>query len=157
MTGWGTKGSLVWCRVRWKVGSDHPGGSVVKNLPANAGGLGLTPGWRRSPGSPGKSHGQRSLVGLQTTGLQKSWTWLSNQTTTRSGQRKFQRWYEPGCEDWEHKIKEEFKALHFLKRTIPVGMAAKERGYSMRKVGREGTGETWGFLPISQTLQASSG
>ena len=31
-----------------------PGGSVVKNLPANAGDMGLSPGLRRSPGrSPG--------------------------------------------------------------------------------------------------------
>ena len=46
---------------------------MVKNLPANAGDAGLIPGLRRSPGEgnsnltpvflPGKSHGQRSLVG----------------------------------------------------------------------------------------------
>ena len=54
-----------------------PGGSVVKNPPANAGDMGLIPGWGRSPGEdplekewepvpvflPGKSAGQRSLVG----------------------------------------------------------------------------------------------
>jgi len=50
-----------------------PGGSVVKNPPANAGDLGLNPWvgnipWRRkqqlSPAFlPGKSHGQRNLVG----------------------------------------------------------------------------------------------
>ena len=50
-----------------------PGGSGIKNLPAHAGDLGLIPGWGRSPGRgngqptpvflPGKSHGQRSLVG----------------------------------------------------------------------------------------------
>ena len=49
-----------------------PGGSVVKNLPANAEDAGLTPGSRRSPGRkwqptpvflPGKTHGQRSLAG----------------------------------------------------------------------------------------------
>ena len=54
-----------------------PGGSVVKNLPANAGDTGdagLTPGLGRSPGEgnewkltpvflPGKSHGQRGLTG----------------------------------------------------------------------------------------------
>ena len=49
------------------------GGSVVKNLPTNAGDLGLIPGWvRKIPWSrkwqptpvflPGKSHGQRSLM-----------------------------------------------------------------------------------------------
>ena len=31
-------------------GCGSPGGSVVKNLPANAGDLGLVPGLRRSPG-----------------------------------------------------------------------------------------------------------
>ena len=46
---------------------------MVKNLPANAGGLGSIPGSRRSPREedsnllpvflPGKSHGQRSLAG----------------------------------------------------------------------------------------------
>ena len=49
-----------------------PGGSAVKNLPANAGDVSLIPGLGRSPGDgngkctpvflPGKSHGQRSLV-----------------------------------------------------------------------------------------------
>jgi len=47
-----------------------PGGSVVKNLPANAGDTGSVPGLRRSPERkwqrtpillPGKSYGQRSL------------------------------------------------------------------------------------------------
>ena len=46
-------------------------GSVVKNLPANAGDQGSIPGSGRSPGGrngnplqlPGESHGQRSLVG----------------------------------------------------------------------------------------------
>ena len=50
-----------------------PGGSVVKNPPANSGDMDSIPGLRRSPGEgkwqttpvflPGKSHGQRSLVG----------------------------------------------------------------------------------------------
>ena len=50
-----------------------PGGSAVKDLPAIAedtGDKGSIPGWGRSPGGgkdntavPGKSHGQRSLVG----------------------------------------------------------------------------------------------
>ena len=55
-----------------------PGGSVVKHQPANTGDMGLIPGSGRSPGEgngnfpmvtpvflPGKSHGQRSLVGYQ--------------------------------------------------------------------------------------------
>ena len=48
-----------------------PGGSEVKNPPANAGDVGLIPGLRISPGEgkgnpiflPGKSHRQRSLGG----------------------------------------------------------------------------------------------
>ena len=49
------------------------GGLVVRNPPANAGNVGLTPGSARSPREgkwqstpvslPGKSHGQRSLAG----------------------------------------------------------------------------------------------
>ena len=47
------------------------GGSVVKNPPANAGDMGLISKLERSPGEgngnpaflPGKSHGQRSVVG----------------------------------------------------------------------------------------------
>ena len=57
-----------------------PGGSVIKNLPANAGGLGLIPGsgrcpfpgrkWQPTPVFlPGRSHGQRSLAGYSPWGL----------------------------------------------------------------------------------------
>ena len=52
---------------------DFSGSSVIKNPPANAGNVGSIPGSRRSPGEgkwqptavflPGKSHGQRSLMG----------------------------------------------------------------------------------------------
>ena len=48
---------------------DFPGGSVVKNSPANAGDVGLIPGSGRSPGEgnaiflPGKPHVWRSLLG----------------------------------------------------------------------------------------------
>ena len=54
-----------------KIGS-FPGGSAVKNLPANAGDVDLIPGSRRSPGGrngntpvflPEKSNGQRGLAG----------------------------------------------------------------------------------------------
>ena len=59
------------------------GGSVVKNLPANAGDVGLIPGWvRKIPWSrkwqptpvflPGKSHGQRSLMCYSPWGCKKS-------------------------------------------------------------------------------------
>ena len=54
-------------------GLGFPGGSVIKNPPANAGDVGSIPGLGRSPGEgngnplqhycPEKSHGQRSLVG----------------------------------------------------------------------------------------------
>ena len=33
-----------------------PDGSVVKNLPANAGDVGLIPGWERSPGERDGTH-----------------------------------------------------------------------------------------------------
>ena len=60
-----------------------PGGSVVKNLPANAGDLGLIPGSGRSPGKGNGNPLQYSCPGipwteepggLQSMGLQKSWT-----------------------------------------------------------------------------------
>ena len=65
-----------------------PGGTVVKNLPVNAGDardLCRLDSWvRKIPWSmkrqltpvswPGKSHGQRSLVGYSPWGSQKSWT-----------------------------------------------------------------------------------
>ena len=63
-------------------------GSVVKNLPANAGDKGLIPRLEMSPGEgnvpwrrkwqptpvilPGKSHGQRSLVGYIVYGVAES-------------------------------------------------------------------------------------
>ena len=50
-----------------------PGGSMVKNLPANVGDTDLIPGWGRSPGEGNgnslqyscleKCHGQRNLAG----------------------------------------------------------------------------------------------
>ena len=59
-----------------------PGGSVVKNLPANAGDAGSIPAWvgkipwRRTwqPTPiflPGTSHGQRSQMGYKSTGSQR--------------------------------------------------------------------------------------
>ena len=61
-----------------------PGGTVVKNLPANAGDTGATPGLGRSPeegnGNPlqdsclGKFHGQRRLVGYSPWDLKESAT-----------------------------------------------------------------------------------
>ena len=63
------------CRIKSKLLPSvvFPGGSVVKNLPANAENAGLTTESGRFPGEgewlptpvflPGKSHGQRSLAG----------------------------------------------------------------------------------------------
>ena len=70
-------GNLVMC-VMWR---GFPVGSVVKSLPVNAGDMGSIPGLGRSPREgnvdltpvflPGKSHGQRSLAGLQSMGSQR--------------------------------------------------------------------------------------
>ena len=57
-----------------------PGGSDGKESACNARDLGLIPGSRRSPGDgngtpvflPGKSHGQRSLVGYSLWGYKES-------------------------------------------------------------------------------------
>ena len=59
-----------------------PGDSVVKNLPANAGDMGLIPGLGRSPEGgngnpfpiflPGEYLGQRSLVGFSPWGHEES-------------------------------------------------------------------------------------
>ena len=57
-------------------------GSVVKNLPANAGGMGLPLGWKDPLEKkiltpvffPWKSHGQKSLVGYTVQGVAKSQT-----------------------------------------------------------------------------------
>ena len=60
---------------------DFPGGSVIKNPPANAGDKGLIPGPGRSPREgngnplqflPGKSHGWRSLAAYSSNGHQES-------------------------------------------------------------------------------------
>ena len=62
-----------------------------KESPCNAGDVGLIPGSGRNPWRrkwqpipvflPGESHKQRSLAGYSSWGC-KSWTWLSNSTTT---------------------------------------------------------------------------
>ena len=58
-----------------------PGASDSKKSACNAGDLGSIPGFERSPGEgngnppiflPGKSHGQRSLVGLNPLGCRES-------------------------------------------------------------------------------------
>ena len=63
---------------------DFPGGSVVKNLPSNAGDMGLIPELERYPGEGNgnplqysclgkKYHGQRSLTGYGPWGLKRVW------------------------------------------------------------------------------------
>ena len=68
-----------------------PGGSVVKNLPANAGDVGLIPGLGRSPVKGNGKLLQYSCLGnpmdrgaWQATvhGVTKNQTWISNWTTT---------------------------------------------------------------------------
>ena len=91
-------------RIRHDWATEHTGvkvgflgGSVVNNSPANAGDVDSIPGpgkipWRRKWQStpvflPEKSHRQRSLEGSM--GSQKSWTRLSDYTTT-AGDSKVQ-------------------------------------------------------------------
>ena len=68
------------------------GGSVVKNLPANAGDSGSIPGLGRSPGKGNGNPLQYSCLGnpmdrrawwATVHGAAKSWTGLSNSTTAR--------------------------------------------------------------------------
>ena len=82
------KAKEIWINYGLYLG--FPGDSVVKNLPANAGDEDLIPGSGRCPGEgnwqptlvflPGKSHGQRSLVGYSPRGCKESDTteWLNN-------------------------------------------------------------------------------
>ena len=80
------QGRKIKTLVRNKEG--FPGGSVVKNLPANAGDAGSVLGLGRSPGRgddsplqyslPRKSHWTEEPARRQSTGLQKSQTWLSD-------------------------------------------------------------------------------
>ena len=66
------------------INMGFPGGSGVKNLPANAGNAGSVPGLEKTPWKrkwkptpvflSGKSYGQRSLVGYRPWGSHKSRT-----------------------------------------------------------------------------------
>ena len=67
-----------------------PGGSVVKNLPANAEDTGLIPGSERSPGEENGNPLQYACLGNPMDrgawwaivhGIKKSQTWLGDQTT----------------------------------------------------------------------------
>ena len=71
-----------------------PGGSVVKSPPANAGDVGSIPGSGRSPGEGNGNHSSilaweiprmEEPGGLQSMGLQKSWTRLNDWACTRVG------------------------------------------------------------------------
>ena len=74
--------------------------SVVKNLPANAGGAGLIPGRGRSPGKAngnplqyfflGKSHGQKNLAGYSPQGGKELDVTNNNnnKAIAREGQKK---------------------------------------------------------------------
>ena len=78
-----------------------PGGSVIKNLPANAGDAGSIPGSGRSPQRrkwqptpvllPGESHGGRSLVGYS------PWSHKELDTTERFQFNQFNSILIPGC------------------------------------------------------------
>ena len=77
---------LFWSRLQVGLPADL----VLKNLPADARDVGLTPGLKRSPGGGnGNSlqyswlenpHGQRILIMVS----QKSWTWLSSSVKQQS-------------------------------------------------------------------------
>ena len=70
----------------FKISYTFPGGSVVKNLPADAGDLGLIPGARRSPGEENSKPLLYSSLGypteepdgLQSLGSQKGRTLQRN-------------------------------------------------------------------------------
>ena len=72
-----------------------PGGSVVKNLPASAGDTGLIPKipWKRAQQPtpvflPGKSHGQRSLLGYSPQGCKK----IGHDLATKQKQQSNIQW-----------------------------------------------------------------
>ena len=77
-----------------------PSGSVVKNLPANAGDMGLIPGSGRFPGEGngnppqysclGESHGQRSLAGYSPWGCKR----VEHNLATKQQHLSSHRWTE---------------------------------------------------------------
>ena len=81
--------NYIWHRLNLYKG--FPGSSVVKNLPANVGDVGLIPGSGRSLEKEMATHSSTFVWeiswtdkpgGLQSMGFQKSCTWLSNLTIT---------------------------------------------------------------------------
>ena len=100
----------LWC---------FPGGSVVKNLLANAGDVGLIPVSGRSSGEgngtlvflPEKSHGQRSLAGYSPWGQQRVGHDLANKC---SHLEKSHGWRSlVGCSPWGHYELDTTERLHF--------------------------------------------
>ena len=63
---WGRKELDMTERLKSNFLLGFPGGSVVKNPPANAGGAGLTPGSGRSPGEKGTATHSYSCLGNPT-------------------------------------------------------------------------------------------
>ena len=79
-----------------KIRQGFPGGSVVNNLPANAGNVGSIPGSGRSPAEgnenpllPGKSQGQRSLAGCSPWGSQRVKYNVATETTITKSSETF--------------------------------------------------------------------
>ena len=77
-------------RLSTEMDEGFPGGSEVKNLPANSGDVGSIPGLRRSPGEGNCNPLQYALLrdpmdrgAWQAIGhgVTKSWTWFSDKTT----------------------------------------------------------------------------
>ena len=122
--------SIIECGT-WTRG--FPGGSVVKNPPANAGDPSSIPEsgrfhwrWKWQPTPvflPGKSHGQRSLVGYRgpwwatVYGVTKSQTWLSTWAHTHILTRVTACWRSKSVDIGIEAQSE--KAIHFsLERTV---------------------------------------
>ena len=81
-------------RVRHNWSDLAAGGSVVKNPPANSGNPSLIPGSGRSPGEgngflPGKSHGERSMVGYGSWSHKRVGRDLATKTARHPSMRAF--------------------------------------------------------------------
>ena len=129
-----TEGSLLWAsgqvHLQHGAGLDHgywcslgfPGGSMVKNVPANAGDMGLIPGegkipWRRARQPtpvlfPGGSYGQRSLLGYGPWGRTESDMTEHRARGSPRGNANPPR--QSSCFYWFHKVKFWLR-FHFLK------------------------------------------
>ena len=133
-----------------------PGGSVVKNLPANAGDIDSIAGWERSSVGrrklqaapvflPGKSHGQRSLAGYNPWGhkeldMTSDWTHahthicvytLSNQVTrgvdTVSTLCSHSHWFA-SLSSLFQKLRKYSKCMHACSVASVVSNSVRSRG-----------------------------